>query len=447
MACRDDYGFVDLVPARLVCSICSNVMKDPHLVVCCGSKYCCTCLQNWLDAKPLQICPHCRATENSAIPFQHVVDRAVHAEIESLKIMCSNANRGCGWMGKMRDLAAHLELDSGCEYSLLDCPNKCHSGVNGGGTKVLRKDMSDHLTYHCEPRTIICGCCSHEGTAKDDGSHQLSCKLLPAECPNCCREQGLVRETVEGHWQIGKLEWTSCEYADVGCVAKIKLQDKFQHMVDFQTKHLEMMTSAFRNLESEVQQRRKVANHELKLLTKAVGDHHRSNQTDFWLASLLTQFSSPLKIAEISLVLRMLNLSEVRSCKMEWKSPELLLDAFTIYFIVKGVDYTNLHVKILLKTSNLARESMAGIRARIYFHTEQLPNSLPESKSVGGRNKDRPSWHVADAFYDFQSSSLPDLAGSSSDHVLKKWRIEGLCGEGFEDSLVWTVYRSKLEVA
>jgi len=338
MACID-YSYVDSVPGRLVCSICFKVMRDPHLIVCCGAKCCHSCLQNWLGAKPLQSCPHCCATKESQDPFQHVVDKGAKAEIDCLKIRCSNSIKGCGWVGKIKDLAAHLELaSSDCECSWVECPNQCRSGVSSC-TKVPQRNLTDHLKNYCELRFVICEYCGREGVAKDDAGHKRSCKFLPVECPNRCGcDQGLVRETIEAHLRICTLEYTPCEYADVGCVAVMRRRDKLQHTLDFQGEHLELATSAFRKLQSEVQQRRKVVNHELKLLTKSVHDRGGDQTIDFCLASLITQFKRPLEITEKSLVLRMLNLSKIKNCHKEWVSPELQLEAFTIYFIVKGCD-------------------------------------------------------------------------------------------------------------
>ena len=43
-------------------------------------------------------------------------------EIKSLKVMCSNYENGCGWVGELQSLDNHLTM---CEYTLLHCPKKC----------------------------------------------------------------------------------------------------------------------------------------------------------------------------------------------------------------------------------------------------------------------------------------------------------------------------------
>ena len=39
--------FVDKVPDRFNCQICTKQFRDPHLVVCCGKHFCTSCLTEW----------------------------------------------------------------------------------------------------------------------------------------------------------------------------------------------------------------------------------------------------------------------------------------------------------------------------------------------------------------------------------------------------------------
>ena len=125
-----DYDFIDLVPDRLICSICTKVMRDPQLMVCCGQKYCASCLQNFLEAHPTPSCPYCQATEE----FQYVVEKGLKSEIESFHIKCSNHDKGCDWTGEMRNLQRHLspgnvffrESLEGCAFFEIRCSRCWH---------------------------------------------------------------------------------------------------------------------------------------------------------------------------------------------------------------------------------------------------------------------------------------------------------------------------------
>ena len=48
-----DYKFVGAVD-DFICSICTKVLREPHLTVCCGQHYCSSCLKHWekTRAKP-----------------------------------------------------------------------------------------------------------------------------------------------------------------------------------------------------------------------------------------------------------------------------------------------------------------------------------------------------------------------------------------------------------
>ena len=61
------------------CSICLDVLRNPHLTECCGQHYCSACLVKW-DGQHLgrKTCPQCR-TEN----FKHIRNKSLMREIQS----------------------------------------------------------------------------------------------------------------------------------------------------------------------------------------------------------------------------------------------------------------------------------------------------------------------------------------------------------------------------
>ena len=207
---------MDTVHPRFICTICTKVMKDPHLMVCCGMKYCAVCLNNWLAKKKRsRSCPHCRATT-----FQNVLEKGMKSEIESFNILCPNHKIGCEWIGELRNLDSHMK--SGCDYYELDCPNNCISLSGFGSTKIIRKIMKEHLSKHCIMRKVKCQHCDYVCFAKMLSNHERSCKMLPVKCPNSCGEEGIVRQSLEPHLAECKLELVPCARAEEGC------QEKFQ---------------------------------------------------------------------------------------------------------------------------------------------------------------------------------------------------------------------------
>ena len=68
---------------EFVCGICSKILRDPHLTLCCGQHYCETCLEHWLKKQGafFNSCPHCRK-----ISFEHVLDKKTKRKIDVLKV-------------------------------------------------------------------------------------------------------------------------------------------------------------------------------------------------------------------------------------------------------------------------------------------------------------------------------------------------------------------------
>ena len=154
-----DFDYVGSVPDRLICCICMKVMKNPHLVVCCGQKYCASCIQKWIHTQPTPTCPHCRARGNGGErPFQHVIERGMKSDIESLQTKCYYNRRGCLWTGEKRNLKNHLLAKDGCKFALIQCPNFCKNGCRSA-TLCLRKNLVYHLEHCATSNRVSCKNC------------------------------------------------------------------------------------------------------------------------------------------------------------------------------------------------------------------------------------------------------------------------------------------------
>ena len=168
----DEY-FLEAAPERLICSICTKVMRDPHLMACCGKEFCISCLQSWFNQQTTDQCPHCRATKQNH-DVLHILDKGVKSEIESQMILCTNYKEGCVWVGELRNLEPHLGQ---CDYVKIDCPKGCKTS-QGILTSLLRKDLTVHLSDLCELREKQCQHCGRIGTVKSYSSHENICEVL-----------------------------------------------------------------------------------------------------------------------------------------------------------------------------------------------------------------------------------------------------------------------------
>ena len=265
-----EYDFAEPIHERFICSICMKVIKDPHLLVCCGHKCCTVCLENWAIQSPSG-CPYCQ------LSGEHVVEKGMKSEIESFKILCPYQYNGCEWIGELRNLQDHWELKNGCDYSEnkclhcdkifttknfskhesvcekapVDCPNSCGESqilrcelnlhkrkckfeilsCENGCTKIIeRQDMENHLENKCELRPQRCSYCDFTCTAREYSAHEKDCKMFPIECPNGCGGKGIDRSNLSSHRNVCELELVACDHKMSGCKARVRRQEMEHHI-------------------------------------------------------------------------------------------------------------------------------------------------------------------------------------------------------------------------
>ena len=127
------YTLVDQCPSKYECPICLLVMREPHIVSCCGKKFCKACM----DKIPEKKCPICTQ------PFTSMREKELERQILDLKVKCSTED--CNWVGELRDISSHLEDQ--CQHFLVECSLGC-------GLKMKRGDLSEHCQHHCTKRSV-----------------------------------------------------------------------------------------------------------------------------------------------------------------------------------------------------------------------------------------------------------------------------------------------------
>ncbi|XP_028406666.1 uncharacterized protein LOC114529115 isoform X2 [Dendronephthya gigantea] len=153
----DEERFVNKVDAKLLCSICFKVVKDP---VQCPNEhdFCRSCIQKWLQESS-ETCPTCQhhlTEENLAKP------RFLTETLDSLKIRCDYASRGCREVVELEFLDRHVER---CGYS----PTRC---TNTGCSEIInRNEQERHENELCRFRIIVCDECKQQVTPESSRSH------------------------------------------------------------------------------------------------------------------------------------------------------------------------------------------------------------------------------------------------------------------------------------
>ena len=138
-----DCDFIDAISDSLLCPVCLNVVRDPHILSCCGVKICQTCLATYKTRSPSSRgpkCPKCRQY------FQDFQEKDASRQILDLKVHCSRKGHGCNWEGELRYLGEH-ERET-CQWVLVKCRHpEC-------GLDVPRLHLSTHERHECVHRPV-----------------------------------------------------------------------------------------------------------------------------------------------------------------------------------------------------------------------------------------------------------------------------------------------------
>ena len=132
-----DLDYVEPPPDSLICPICLLPFRDPHLLSCCGAKFCQSCIGRVSAAG--QPCPLCKQ------PFDMLVERNDQRKVLNLKVRCSRKRDGCEWEGELRHLEKHERED--CGWALVQCRYHC-------GENVIRHQLMEHEHEECPQRPV-----------------------------------------------------------------------------------------------------------------------------------------------------------------------------------------------------------------------------------------------------------------------------------------------------
>ena len=164
MARRPSFGgyeeerFEHEVDSKLLCPICSNVLKD--LVQCQNEHYFCrSCIKKHLHENS-ETCPMCQdhlTEETLSKP-----PRLLTNMLECLKIRCDHAKRGCRELIKLEFLDQHVKS---CGYS----PTRC---TNSGCSQVINQhDKEQHENKLCPFGMFVCDDCQEQVLRKSRRVH------------------------------------------------------------------------------------------------------------------------------------------------------------------------------------------------------------------------------------------------------------------------------------
>ena len=372
-----DYEFVGKVPDRFICQICTKVLRDPHLAVCCGQHFCESCLNKWFTRQGKESCPHCRAEGDG---FNHVIHKGLRSEVNQLRIRCSNYGEGCQWTGELGTLKKHLESDTdGCGYVIVCCPNKCALSLDELFMK--RKDLGKHLADDCILRPYQCKFCGLKDTYKaimghklhllDDPGHQVKCPEAPLTCPNKCGSNKIKRKDMEFHRSQCPQETVECPFAEAGCKEKLKRCQLNTHVTSSVQEHVSLIMKDYRETKRELL--------EVKgTLATAVQLLRQGTKADKEMVDVIIACSVRLEKVNDSVKVSMPKFSEYRHSGKVWHSAPFYYDGYKMCLAVhaNGVgEGAGTHISValtLLKREYDSAQHQSGPRKCKRLHRYYL---------------------------------------------------------------------------
>ena len=129
--------FVESIPESITCPVCLLPYRDPHLLDCCGAKYCEACISRVKASG--QPCPLCKQQ------FNTMLDKNDQRKVLGLKVRCSRKKDGCEWEGELRHLDHHEREE--CVWALVECRYRC-------GESVPRRQLAEHEQDVCPQRPV-----------------------------------------------------------------------------------------------------------------------------------------------------------------------------------------------------------------------------------------------------------------------------------------------------
>ena len=242
---KEELSFVKELPeiVEIQCPICLGILKDPHIMSCCGHNFCGSCIERVKASNGS--CPMCKDKK-----YQSFIDKKCSRIINGLEVYCSNKKKGCQWKGELKNMSTHLnkeKREGDCQYEEIKCRyEKCQEGKQ-------RRYLEDHEDKECLQRPFECQYCKSKGTflsiTKD---HYEECRQYPVTCPNKCVSTEMPRDNLTAHINECPLEPVDCVFSWAGCNDKPLRKDVHVHTAD--TKHMTLLAVACGQLKKENEQ-------------------------------------------------------------------------------------------------------------------------------------------------------------------------------------------------
>ena len=207
-----------------ICSICKQIISEPHQVSCCGAVSCRECIVSQREAeKP---CWSCKKRDYDSFP-----DLRFNKE----EMKCAKAYKGCKWKGEFGKMKEHLNPEptvgrqlEGCQFYKVHCLH-CKE-------LVQRARVKEHQTKDCLKRPFTCEYCKEHTAAYEDvkKNHEAKCGQLQISCPKGCGQKILSKDAYTHPCPEDIID---CEFKFAGCQKRVLRKKMELHLKQYQHTH------------------------------------------------------------------------------------------------------------------------------------------------------------------------------------------------------------------
>ena len=248
------------------CSICLLILREPHLISCCGHSFCEACIGRIReDGKS---CPLCNKPGYTTLPNQ-----GLQRALNEFDVRCSHRELGCEWMDKLGNFDGHLNADPqpdcqlmGCQFVMVKCIH-CKTSVRRLAIAVHQNELCPKRLYTCEY------CKEYESTFEDVASqHYAECNRFLLPCPNKC-ESGIERQDLEHHIQEDcPLTIVDCSLHYAGCDVRLPRKDLESHMKEDASSHVALLAAENQRMAKQLLEKDEQIQENVQQLTKENSD-------------------------------------------------------------------------------------------------------------------------------------------------------------------------------
>lgn len=236
ITCGFSCQFVETIPEDLLqteCSICLHILRDPHMVDCCGYRFCKACIEPLISAKR---CPLCNCNFSTVVP-----DKLLLRTLNQKRVYCTHKEIGCKWIGELASLDKHINAVpdramrwEGCPYLAIECIY-CRS-------VFLRYQQRDH-ELQCPQRPKTCVFCGvHSAPLAELPLHWEVCEHYPIKCTNGC-DTTVKRKTMTKHLEKECLHTIiECDFSYAGCKMKLPRMNMSSHFDEAIREHVRLLS-------------------------------------------------------------------------------------------------------------------------------------------------------------------------------------------------------------